>query len=94
MTYKKRGGDDVASCPAPPLELEAAPPPETSPKEQVLAAVKYIHRTWRGEKLITPRAVAFFSDFDEGTCRKVLEELEREGYLVPVAGGWKYAGKK
>ncbi len=55
--------------------------------------VKYIHRVWRGEKLITPRAVAFFSDFDEGTCRKILEELEREGYLRPVTGGWEYTGK-
>ena len=94
MAYKKRGGDEIASCPPSPLRFESVPPPTTSEKDRVLAAFKYLHKDSRGERVITAELLEFMTGISAAKCRKIMEELEREGYAEPANGGWKYTGKR
>ncbi len=93
MANRKRGGDDVASRPPSLLHFESAPP-TTSEKDRVLAAFKYLHRDSRGERVITAELLEFMTRISAAKCRKIMEELEREGYAEAANGGWKYTGKR
>lgn len=93
MVNRKRGGDDVASCPTSPLELESVPPPDTNEKRRIAKALEYLHKDSRGKRVITTALLEFMTGIAAAKCRKVMEELVRDGYAEPADGGWKWTGK-
>jgi hypothetical protein len=94
MGKSKRGGDDVASCPPSPLRFESLPVPGTPEKLRVLRALQHLHRDAHGTRVITAELLALMTGIDAEKCRKIMENLEREGYTEAANGGWKWTGKR
>jgi hypothetical protein len=93
MVNSKRGGDDVASCPASPLLFESLPTPGTPEKVRVLRALQHLHRDAHGKRVITAELLELMTGISAAACRKIMDELVREGYAEPADGGWKWTGK-
>ena len=93
MGNRKRGGDDVASCPPSPLRFESLPTPGTTEKLRVLRALQHLHRDAHGKRAITAELLELMTGISAVKCRKLMEQLVREGCAEPADGGWKWTGK-